>query len=420
MKKLSTSLRLLPLFIVPAAFLVLPGCGGGSGLIPTPTPTVSPVDNIALGQRAFALAVDGYDAGGNSAAVRANLQNAVNFFQLAVTASPNSSDANAGLAGALLSQAATDPSSPLVALLGSLLNDSDVLGLDNIVALKGQKSIGEAPISVIKRALPKLRTRSTRASIGGVPISTIQTYIATTELPRMQRIAAALAKTNKTTSYGFAVYKNDTTQKKLYGPDLQVAEAFAKTAVGLLATINGYNLDPGTLYDNVDEFADLDSNNDGKLTPAEYTGSTNFLQLRTDGATNLTLALTSLREAATTADAAIRAEVAFNAPADALIRLTASQKQQLNETLPYVTQIKTALAGEASFPVGDGSLRVNIPEFYVTPLSDLRQGLPTVSFNSSGDVTGYTLASGQNTTFGGVFPDGTIGAINLLDDLFNN
>lgn len=429
----STSLRIaIPLLLVPGAFLLIPGCGGGDGgpttptptsqtptaTTPTTTPTTPTSTNITRGQTAFAQAVNGYDANGNTAAVRASIGTAVSAFQAAVNSSPNSSDANTGLAASLLAQVITDPSSPLVKISGgTLLTSSNALGLDNVVSMKGQKSGLEAPLSVIKKAFPKFKSkgRTTQATIDGIAIGTIQNYISTTELPRMKRIAAALAKTSKATTYGFVVYKSGTESKKLYGPDLHVAETFVKAGIAVLGTVNGYNLDPGNLYNNVSSLSNLDTNKDRKLTVAEYTGTTSFLKLRSDGATNLTLALASLRETATLGDGAIRAEASFNAPADALIRLTSAQKQELRSYLPYVTQVKTALAGQSSYPINDDTLTVNVPEFYVTPLSDLRQGLPVVSYNASEDeITGFSLASTPSKTFGGLFPDGTAGALNLL------
>ena len=431
----------LPLFAIPGAFLLVPGCGGGNDTGPgigtptptgtrtatptptgtrtaTPTPTTGTNTNIALGQAAFAQAITGFQNSNNTVtpAVRASVQSAVTAFQNAATAAPNSSDANAGLAASLLAQTATDPNSPFVKLTNqNLLQGSSILGLDNIVSLRGMKAVpGAATLSAIKDAVPNFKRRAPRASIGGIALSTIQNYISSTELPRMQRVAAALAKVNKSATYSFAVYRDGNQVKKLYGPDLAAAQTFAKTGIALLATTNGYNLDPGNLFNNVSSLADLDTNRDRKVTPLEYTGNSSFLKLRSDGAANLTLALAALRETANLADSAIRAEAAFNAPADALIRLTSAEKQELRSALPYVTQVKAALAGASSYPVNGSSITVNISEFYTTPLTDLRQGLPTVSYNTSGDITGYSFA-GQNATFGGLFPDGTASVVTLLN-----
>ena len=416
--------------MLPLCALALVGCGGGGNSGPNTGGGTgnggggAGAGTVPAAQKFFQQALEAFDKNQDfqAPAVKSNLALAIAQFEGALRANSNDSSANAGLATALFAQSLVEgEKQPFV---GDLLDfsNSKLLGIDSVVALKTSGSnVGDsvlvkavsAPLETVQTLTAVGQNKAVSNRLSTATIGQVQNYLSATEIPRLKRIQALLAKVNSAPTFSYTLYNQPgmgagSGPRKLYGPDFKMIHGFVQLELGVAGTLTGYDLNPGSFYNNATNLRKFDANKDGRLTPAEYVAPGSFGKLRSDGAANLQLALQSLRGAAVTLEAGIEAESRFNAPADALISLDASQKASLRESLTFITQAKTALGGNATYPIDGATRTINISEFFLTPAADLRALLPTLVYRvSGGDEIIVNVLAAQDPKFSGVLPGGS-------------
>ena len=204
---------------------------------------------MAQGQSFFQKALNAYNSSNDlqNASVTSNLASAIREFQGALARDSSDSSANAGLATALFAQSLAEGSKqPFIGDLVDFSN-SQVLGLDSVIALKKSgtrvsdgalvKAVN-APLSTVEALTPVKRGTANLLSTN--TIGQVQTYLAGTEIPRLQRIQVALSRISKSPDYGYALYQENGSARKIYGPDFQMIEGFVNLELGVAGTLTGY------------------------------------------------------------------------------------------------------------------------------------------------------------------------------------
>jgi len=358
------------------------------------------------------------------------MQQARNLFQQALTLRPNSPDANFGVAITTAAQTAqsliekyqsvfnTDAPA-IVSSLQSVSNNLWLLDLNralqsenNLLSTYIQNYIAVTPTS------PKPLSERDR-----LLILDMQNDIRNVVIPMLASVAARLEIVGRDPSFTFEIAPTDPNDRRVIDiGDIYLFHGVIMLAKALLAVPASYNIDPGT-WPLIDvELYDLDTNHDGYLTRSELLPPPPFMTLM-----DPTLMYAQRGDCITACEKLLAGiDATLREPYDdaELIPTRDLDGSRYIGTLmamrQFVENIKRSLNQPTllNIPLDDivYPMNVYLGAWSDNPPPDLTYFLPRYRFVADGDGEPYMMwsvldlrpvdGSYQDTTFGGLFPEG--------------